>query len=84
MINLARFWAEVERVFLKLSHLSVPPMTSDWPDNMHFCGLFGACALHFIVWTVMFSVKEKKVLLYIIMAFCATDLIADILYSLDF
>lgn len=52
---------------------------------MHFCGLFGACALHFIVWTVLFNVKEeKKVLLYIIMVFCATDLIADILYSLDF
>lgn len=30
----------------------------------------------------MFNVKEK-VLLYIIMVFCATDLIADILYSLD-
>lgn len=70
-------------IFFKLSHVSVPPMASDWPDNMHFCGLFGACALHFIVWTVMFNVKENKCYC-IIMVFCATDLIADILYSLDF
>lgn len=32
----------------------------------------------------LYIVKEKKVLLYIKMVFCATVLIADILYSLEF
>lgn len=62
-----------------------PLVASTWPDNMHFCGLLGLVLC--ILWCEQFELvhykKEKKVLLYIKMVFCATVHIADVLYSLE-
>lgn len=52
---------------------------------MHFVAFWGLCFAFYCVDSFnLYIKKEEKVLLYNQMVFCATVLIADILYSLEF
>lgn len=83
--NVEMLLCDIWSVHFPFSCQSFLPAASNWPDNMHFCGL-----LRLVLCILLFGqfkpvqCKRKKVLLYIKIVFCATVLTAEILYSLEF